>query len=192
MDTGLGIGSSPRTGNPKQERERAASHYGVSPSEVTPEMIQRLPPRGTGLAKSDIDYLAEAVADKIKEGKFEEDTGTAILILHSLEHQATGAGRVIDAAKAKATPCTCFGFEGEEYCWSPGVLGLMSSKKNPEQIAQYCEMGKERGGAGAATRFGELKSAIDEAHKEWEKEGGDLKKWWGKVSEKMEEKGIEI
>ena len=31
------------------ERERAARHFGVSPSEVTPEMIQELPLRGTGL-----------------------------------------------------------------------------------------------------------------------------------------------
>jgi len=144
------------------------------------------------MRKEELESLAKTVADKIKEGAFKEDTSTAILLLHSLEHEATGAGRVIDPARAKATPCTCFGFEGEEYCWSPGILGLMSSKKNPEQIANYCVMGKEKGGAGASKRFTELKSAIGEAHKEWEAEGGDLKKWWEKTGEKLAEKGIEL
>lgn len=184
-----------RAGNPKTERERAATHYGISPSEVTPEMIKNLPVRGTGLglAKSDIDALAEAIADKIKEGKFEEDTGTAILILHSLEHQATGAGRVIDAAKAKATPCKCFSYDTDKVaCWSEGVLGLMTSEKNPEQIAQFCAMGKIPAGDGAKQRFKQVREAITEAHKEWEAEGGDLKKWWEKTGEKLEEKGIEI
>ena len=31
------------------ERERAARHFGVDVTEVTAEMIQQLPPRGTGL-----------------------------------------------------------------------------------------------------------------------------------------------
>lgn len=156
------------------------------------ELLEKEGKVGNPMTTQEMEQLAKMVADKIKAGAFKEDTGTAILILHSLEHQATGAGRVIDAARAKTTPCKCFGFEDEEYCWSSGVLGLMSSKKNPEQIAQYCVLGKEPAGAGAAKRFKELKSAIGEAHKEWEAEGGDLKKWWGKVGEKMEEKGIEL
>jgi hypothetical protein len=36
-------------GNPLTERERAARHFNVDASQVTPEMIEQLPPRGTGL-----------------------------------------------------------------------------------------------------------------------------------------------
>jgi len=36
-------------GEPLTERERAARHFDVEVSAVTPEMIQQLPPRGTGL-----------------------------------------------------------------------------------------------------------------------------------------------
>jgi len=36
-------------GEPFTERERAARHFGVDASAVTPEMIEQLPPRGTGL-----------------------------------------------------------------------------------------------------------------------------------------------
>lgn len=36
-------------GEPFTERERAARHFNVDVSAVTPDMIQQLPPRGTGL-----------------------------------------------------------------------------------------------------------------------------------------------
>lgn len=115
-----------------------------------------------------------------------------LLVLHSLEHEATGHGRVIDVARARATPCKCFGYEDEEYCWSPGVLGLMSSKKNPEQVTEFCTLGKEPGGEGVKARFKEIKSAIAEAHKEWMETGKDLKGWWTIVGEKLAEKGVEL
>lgn len=58
------------------ERERAARHFGVAVTEVTPEMINELPPRGTGLDEGnargilpevEIDQVAEAIAEKIKD-----------------------------------------------------------------------------------------------------------------------------
>ncbi len=139
------------------------------------------------MTEEEREEFIEKVAIRVKE-KLEEPR----LTIHVLEHQAVGHGLVINPARAKATGCKCFEFEGEEYCWSPGVLGLMSSKKNPEQIAEYCVLGKEPDGAGARKRFTELKAAIGEAHKEWEEEGGDLKKWWEKTGEKLAEKGIEL
>ena len=33
---------------------------------------------------------------------------------------------------------------------------------------------------------------IGEAHKEWEEEGGDLKKWWEKAGEHLEKAGVSI
>lgn len=123
---------------------------------------------------------------------FRELDGGSSMLIHVMEHEVVGSGRVIDAARARATPCKAFEFEGETYAWSPGVLGLMSSKKNPEQIRQYCALGMESAGAGAAKRFKEIKSAVGEAHKEWEAEGGDLKRWWEKTGEKLTGKGIEL
>ncbi|MBU0778266.1 hypothetical protein KKF82_08415 [Patescibacteria group bacterium] len=38
-------------GIPFTDLERAAEHFGVDPSEVTPEMLEQLPPRGTGWAR---------------------------------------------------------------------------------------------------------------------------------------------
>lgn len=38
-----------RFDEPRTERERAAAHFGVPVTEVTPEMIEKLPPRGAGL-----------------------------------------------------------------------------------------------------------------------------------------------
>jgi len=115
-----------------------------------------------------------------------------VLLLHTLEHEARGSGRVIDVARAKSTPCKCFRFEEEEYCWSPGILGLMSSKKNPQQIASYCVVGKEPAGEGAKKRFKEIKGAIGEAHKVWKAKGGGLPEWWEEVGAKLEEKGLEL
>lgn len=137
------------------------------------------------MTNEEIEQLADMIVAKLRE----EPKG---LVVHVLEHEVIGGGRVVNERKARATPCTCFKYEGEEYCWSPGVLGLLSSKKNPEQIAEFCVLGKHAGGAGARRRFAEIKSAVGEAHKEWQEEGGGLREWWNKVGEKVEEKGLEF
>lgn len=116
------------------------------------------------------------------------------ILVHILEHEATGHGLVIDAARARATPCTCFTVEedGFEACWSPGVLGLMTTKKNPEQIREFCALGKFPGGAGAKERFLKVKGAIKKAHERWEKGKGGLEEWWKEVGKSLEEKEIEL
>ena len=45
---------------------------------------------------------------------------------------------------------------------------------------------------GVARRFRRVKEAIGTAHKEWEEEGGDLKKWWEKAGEHLEKAGVSI
>jgi len=67
-------------GVPRTERERAASHFSVSPSEVTPEMIQNLPPRGTGLGVS----------------KREECMGKGIAILSAVESADRALGGIFN------------------------------------------------------------------------------------------------
>ncbi len=116
------------------------------------------------------------------------------LLFHIAEHEAVGHGLVIDPARARATPCTCFTVEedGFESCWSPGVLGLITSKKNPEQIAEFCAKGKVYGGAGAKERFLKVRDAIKKAHEQWEKKGGGLPGWWQEVGKSMKEHSIEL
>lgn len=138
------------------------------------------------LTERDIKEIAQKTADEVLART------PSTLIIHIMEHEVVGSGRVIDAAKAKATGCRCFDFEGEEYCWSEGILGLISSKKNPDQLQEFCVLGKEPAGDGAQKRFGEIKGAISEAHDEWKKEDSGLPGWWAKVGEKLEARGIEV
>ncbi|MBA7558265.1 hypothetical protein ES705_51062 [subsurface metagenome] len=121
----------------------------------------------------------------------EADTNKELL-LDILEHESTGSGLVLDPAKAAATPCKCFAYDSQEYCWSPGVLGLISSKKNPEQIAQFCAVGKSPAGEGVKERFTKIKLAIEEAHREWEKKGEGLPAWWNEVAKSLKKHGVEL
>lgn len=122
----------------------------------------------------------------------EIDCLAVILTLYTLEHESTGSARLIDPVKAKDPniPCKCFTFENEEFCWKPGYLGLISSKKNPEQIAN-CKI-KLPAGKGVAERFKEIKGAISEAHEEWQKKGGGVKEWWEQVGKSLEAHKIKL
>lgn len=114
------------------------------------------------------------------------------LAFHIAEHEVLGGARMVDKSKAEdpAVACRCFGSGEEEYCWKPGYLGLISSKKNPQQMA-HCVI-KVPAGAGTAKRFAELRGAISQAHREWEKTGGGLKEWWEAVGRQLEEKGVSV
>lgn len=116
------------------------------------------------------------------------------LVINCMEHEILGSGRVIDPARARATPCTCFTVEedGFEACWSPGILGLMTTQKNPEQIREFCKMGKIPGGEGARERFLKVRGAISEAHERWERKGGGLPGWWEEVARSLKEHKIEL
>lgn len=131
--------------------------------------------------------LADMVAEKVSE-----DSHMTVLLLHSLEHNATGSARLVDPQTAEDPdiPCRCFEFEDEIYCWKKGYLGLISEEKNPEQMS-HCKI-RIPAGAGTAERFGKMKGAIEEAHQEWEKEDTGLTGWWSKVGQKLEEKGVTL
>jgi len=160
---------------PKSDVERAATHFNVPITRVSGEMVRHVQgiPRGSGLERQE--------AEKNKE-----------LLLDVLEHQAVGSGRVIDPARAEATPCTGFTFDSETYAWSPGILGLISSKKNPEQLERYCALGIEPSGGSLVDRFQKIKGAVQEAHQEWEKSGDGLPEWWDAVAKSLEKHKIEL
>lgn len=140
------------------------------------------------LTTEEIDEIVAKTVDEVMDQVY----GPRDLGLHIAEHEAMGGGRVINAELARATPCKGFTFESETYAWSPGVLGLMSSKKNPEQVREFCTKGMEEAGAGTQKRFGKLKSAIGEAHQEWKEKGEGLPGWWTAVGQKLAEKKIEL
>lgn len=140
------------------------------------------------LTSEEIDEIVAKTVDEVMDQVY----GPHDLALHIAEHEATGSGRVINAELARATPCKGFTFGSETYAWSPGVLGLMSSKENPEQVREFCARGMEEAGADAQKRFGKLKSAIGEAHREWQEKGEGLKGWWTAVGGKLAEKGVEL
>jgi len=139
------------------------------------------------LTDEDIDRLAESLASKIKTHVTNSE-----IVLHSMEHEATGSARITNPAMFEnlGVPCHCFRYEDEEYCFKKGAIGLISPKRNPEQIAK-CKI-RVPAEEGVARRFHRVKEAIGTAHKEWEEEGGDLKKWWEKTGEHLEKAGISV
>jgi len=119
------------------------------------------------------------------------DTLEKALLIDLLEHESCGGGLVIHPEVAEATPCKCFEYEGEEYCWSPGVLGLISGKKNPDQMARFCKV-KQPASPRAKERIARFKKAIEEAHRKWEEEGGGVREWWKKVGESLRKHGLKV
>ena len=140
------------------------------------------------LTAEEIQEIGKKTADEVVERL----QGVPDLALHIAEHEARGSALLVNPAKAQDPdiPCKCFDFEEEQYCWKPGFLGLISSKKNPEQIV-LCQI-RTPANPGAQKRFAELKGAIGEAHKEYEVSGGGLPAWWEKTGQKLAERGVEI
>jgi len=58
-----------RTSIPLTDQERAARHFGVAPSGVTAQMIEQLPPHGTGLASQPypIGQVLNSVAERLEK-----------------------------------------------------------------------------------------------------------------------------
>jgi hypothetical protein len=131
--------------------------------------------------------LTESRVSEIARQAAKEVVEEAELPLHIAEHVATGSGIVVDEAKAETTPCKTFKFEDTTYGWSPGIVGLISEKRNPEQFAKYCKS-RIPVSDGVAKRFARVKESVKEAHKEWERQGGGLAEWWRKVAPALETK----
>jgi len=154
-------------------------------------------PGGNPMSPEEIDQIATKVAAKVLEDIAPSvlDPAGRGLLLHFTEHEMVGAGMVVNEAKAKDSPCNCFTYKDREYCFSPGVIGMMSSKENPEQIAEYCEVGKSyEVKPGIKERFAGFAGAAEAAHKKIEgiPKGERLVPWLKAISEELEKQGIEI
>jgi len=145
-------------------------------------------PPVVALTIEDIERIAKRTAEEVLDRVY----GVPELAFHVAEHEATGHGIVVDRALAERTPCKCFSYDTDEFAWSPGVVGLISSRKTPEDFEKFCAMGKEPASPGAAKRFRKLKGAIGEAQEQYEREGGGLPGWWEQVGKTLAAKGIEL
>ena len=153
--------------------------------------------RRNPMTPEEIEQVANKVATKVLE-----EVSPAILdpagrgmLLHFTEHAIEGAGLVVNEARARATPCNCFTYKGREYAFSPGVIGLISGEKNPEQMEAFCKAGKTyEVKPGIKERFETFASAAEEAHKEIEAipKGERLVPWLTAMGEELEKRGVEL
>ena len=149
---------------------------------MTPEEIEQV---ATKVAAKVLDEITPTILDPAGRG----------LLLQFTEHEIEGAGLVVNEARARASPCNCFTYKGREYCFSPGVIGMMSSKENPEQIAEYCKVGKTyEVKPGIKERFESFAGAAEEAHKEIEEipKGERLAPWLEAMGKELEKRGVAV
>ena len=134
-ERGLGI--------PKEETERAASHFGIAPSEVTREMIEALPPRGTGLERGtarglsneEVNRIASAVVEKARE-----DVGIRDVIIGS----AMGEGAIpLYGRETRREPCSCCLINPEgpnepanRMCTTKSAIGTLKDSEEREWCSE--------------------------------------------------------
>ncbi|GAJ24315.1 unnamed protein product, partial [marine sediment metagenome] len=85
--------------------------------------------------------------------------------------------------------------KGREYCFSKGIIGMMSSTENPEQIEAYCKLGKTyEVKPGIKERFEVFASAAEAAKGKIESipKGERLAPWLSAVGEELEKWGVEV
>jgi len=149
------------------------------------------------ITPEEIDQVASKVAVKV----LDEITPTILdpagrgLLLQFTEHEIEGAGLVVNEERARATPCRVFTYKGREYAFSPGVIGLISGEKNPEQMEAYCKVGKTyEVKPGIKERFETFASAAEEAHEKIEEipKGERLVPWLTAMGEELEKRGVEV
>lgn len=165
----------------------------VEASKEFPEMSRG----GAPMTPDEIEQVASKVAVKVLDEITPSvlDPGGKGMLLHFTEHEMVGAGLVVNEARARATPCNCFTYRDREYCFSPGVIGMMSSEVNPEQISEYCAVGKTyEVKSGIKQRFESFAEAAEEAHKKIEEipKGERLVPWFSAMGEELEKRGVEV
>jgi hypothetical protein len=167
-------------GNPLTERERAARHFEVTPSEVTPEMIQELPERETGLETGRARGTSEA----------EIDTIAIFLLAHSIPHMEGSPGIVVDPNVAARTSCHCARVNGSEICFSKGIIGGLDEG----QKEAYCNPKTYYESPGLEERLGEFKEAVAAAQEKVKDipKGERLGPWLSAMSQELRTRGIEV
>jgi len=167
-------------GIPFTERERAARHFGVAVTEVTPEMIQELPVRGTGLDNDS--------ARGIDDGEI--DTIAVFLLAHSMPHMEGSPVIVVDPDVAARTSCRCAKVGDSEICFSKGVIGGLDEG----QKEAYCNPKTYYESPGLEERLGQFKESVAAAQERIKDvpKGERLEPWLSAMSTELKTRGIEV
>ena len=99
-------------------------------------------------------------------------------------------GIVIDEERAKASPCKCFTYKGRDYCYSPGVIGMLEAG----QVPTYCPTREYEVRPGIKQRFEEFSEAAEAAHKKIEEipKGERLVPWLTEMGKELRARGVEV
>ena len=99
-------------------------------------------------------------------------------------------GIVINEERAKATPCKCFAYKGKDYCYSPGIIGMLEAG----QVPAYCPTRGYEVRPGIKQRFEEFAEAAEAAEKKIEEipKGERLIPWLTEMGKELRAKGIEV
>ncbi len=114
------------------------------------------------------------------------------LLLHFGVEELASPGVVLDEARAKATPCSCFTYKGKDLCWSKGIIGML--KRDQQDI--YCVAGRTYKAQPALTkRYETFAEAAEEAHKKIEAMPRGVERldvWLSAMGEELTKRGIEV
>jgi len=99
-------------------------------------------------------------------------------------------GIVINEERAKASPCKCFTYKGRDYCYSPGIIGMLEAG----QVPSYCPTKEYEVRPGIKQRFEEFSEAAEAAHKKIEEipKGERLIPWLTEMGKELRARGVEV
>ncbi|HUV52283.1 MAG TPA: hypothetical protein VMW64_04325 [Dehalococcoidia bacterium] len=124
--------------------------------------------------------------------RYEELPSDHELLLHFGVEELASPGVVLDEARARATPCSCFTYKGKDLCWSKGIVGMLAA----DQQDIYCVAGKMYKAQPALTkRYETFAEAAEEAHKKIEAipRGTErLEVWLSAMGAELTKRGIEV
>ncbi|MBW2672525.1 MAG: hypothetical protein JRD89_03795 [Deltaproteobacteria bacterium] len=139
------------------------------------------------LTEERIEEIARAAAREV----IDQARLDVTLFIHHIPEVHGTPGIVVDEARAKATPCNCFTYRDKDYCYSPGIIGMM----DPDQVQAYCPTKQfDTVRPGIKERFAKFREAAEEAHKKIEAipKGERLIPWLEAMSQSLAKRGIEI
>jgi len=114
------------------------------------------------------------------------------LLLHFGVEELASPGVVLDEARARATPCSCFTYKCKDLCWSKGIIGMLAA----DQQDIYCVAGKAyKDQPKLVERYTRFAEAAEEAHKKIEampKGRERLGVWLTEMSKELSKRAIEV
>lgn len=125
-------------------------------------------------------------------GVCEEIPSDHELLLHFGVEELASPGLVVNEARAKASPCSCFTYKSKDLCWSKGIIGML--KQDQQDI--YCVAGKTyQARPKLVERYQTFAAAADEAHKKIAAMPSGVERleaWLGAMSEELAKREIEV